>query len=95
MRSLGDGSKAVGLFNLGYYSANPMTVRFADIGVAGLARVRDSWARRDLGTFIDSFTVTVPNHGAVMIKVKQFDWLLGARWCTELGASVGGDQRRD
>ena len=70
MKPLADGSKAVGLFNRGHYSANPVTVYFKDIGLAETAGVRDLWAGKDLGTFTKSFTATVPNHGVVMIKVK-------------------------
>jgi alpha-galactosidase len=33
-------------------------------------RVRDLWARKDLGTFHGSYAATVPGHGAVMLKVK-------------------------
>jgi hypothetical protein len=38
-------------------------------GVAGRHVVRDLWRHRDLGTFADSFTATVPAHGAVLVKV--------------------------
>ena len=71
MKPLADGSKAVGLFNRGHYSANPVTVHFSDIGMGEKVSVRDLWAHKDLGVFTDRFEATVPNHGVVMIKVKN------------------------
>ncbi len=47
----------------------PITVMFRDIGVPDTARVRDLWARKDLGLFRQSFSSTVNGHGMVMIRV--------------------------
>ena len=69
MKPLADGSKAVALFNRSH-GALPITVRFAEIGLGHSARMRDLWARKDLGSFAGSYTVDVPKHGAVLIKVK-------------------------
>jgi alpha-galactosidase len=69
MKPLADGSKAVGLFNRSG-SGLPITVRFAAIGVDHAAQVRDLWARKDLGTMAEKYTVEVPRHGAALIKVK-------------------------
>ena len=71
MKPLADGSKAVGLFNRGHYSANPVTVNFRDIDLGEKVSVRDLWAHKELGVFTDHFEATVPNHGVVMIKVKN------------------------
>ena len=68
-KPLSDGSYAVGLFNRGE-SANPVTLELKDIGISGSAQVRDLWAHRDLGSASGNYTVTVPRHGAVMVKVK-------------------------
>jgi hypothetical protein len=38
------------------------------------ARVRDLWARRDLGTFEGSVNVTVEPHGAAMLRVTVLEW---------------------
>ncbi len=70
MKPLADGSKAVGLFNLGT-SNMAITVYFREIGVGESASVRDLWDRKDLGTFQSSFTATVARHGVVFIKVKN------------------------
>ena len=67
-RPLADGTRAVGLFNRGLRDAT-VTARWADIGVTGAQPVRDLWLHKDLGTFTDSFTTTVPRHGAVLVKV--------------------------
>lgn len=69
MKPLANGSRAVGLFNLGT-SNMAITVYFREIGAGDSAAVRDLWARKDLGTFKDSFTATVSRHGVVFIKVK-------------------------
>jgi alpha-galactosidase len=69
VKPLVDGSQAVGLFNRGE-SVNPVTVKFTDIGVFGSATVRDLWAHKDLGSFQDHYTASVPVHGVVMVKVK-------------------------
>jgi alpha-galactosidase len=69
MKPLADGSKAVALFNRSE-SALPMTARFAEIDVTHSARIRDLWARKDLGSFAESYTADVPRHGAALIKVK-------------------------
>jgi alpha-galactosidase len=69
MKPLADGSKAVGLFNRGE-DAEPITVYFKDVGVGESAAIRDLWARKDLGTFKDTFTATVPRNGVVMLRMK-------------------------
>ncbi len=69
VKPLADASKAVGLFNRSN-SAAPVTVYFRDVGLGNAAMVRDLWARRDLGSFQNSFTADVPKHGVVLIRVK-------------------------
>ncbi len=69
VKPLADGSQAAGLFNRGE-SVNPVTVKFSDIGVSGSAALRDLWAHKDLGSFQDHYTASVPKHGVVMVKVK-------------------------
>lgn len=64
-----DGSYTVALFNLGRTDKD-ITVDFADLGLTGAAKVRDLWARKDLGRFPASFTAaTVPIHGVRLLKV--------------------------
>jgi alpha-galactosidase len=67
-RDLEDGSKAVGLFNLGELPVD-VTVKWSDLGLSGPQQVRDLWREKDLGTQAESFTVNVPRHGSYLIKV--------------------------
>jgi len=69
MKPLADGSKAVGLFNRGE-AAEPVSVRFSDLGLGDTVTVRDLWEHKDLGTVKTTFTARVPVHGVVMIRVK-------------------------
>jgi alpha-galactosidase len=69
-KDLADGSKAVGLFNLGE-TETQVTVKWSDLGLKGKWRVRDLWRQKDLGKFQDSFCASVPRHGVVLIRVWQ------------------------
>ncbi len=69
-RPLWDGTKAVGLFNLGPETAN-VTVTWAQLGLSGSQPVRDLWLQKDLGKKSGSFTYAVPAHGAFLIKVGK------------------------
>jgi alpha-galactosidase len=69
-RPLSDGTIAVGLFNRGLV-AHAVTVPWSLIGRSGKQPVRDLWRRLDLAPANDSFTATVPRHGAVFIKVGK------------------------
>jgi alpha-galactosidase len=64
------GSYAVILFNRGPSKA-PIIARWSDIGLMNdlKASVRDLWAKRDLGTFKNSYSADVPSHGVVMVKI--------------------------
>jgi alpha-galactosidase len=70
MKPLADGSKAVGLFNRGHTPAE-MAVYFKDLRVGENSSVRDLWEHKDLGTFKDSFSSTVPPTGVVLVKVHD------------------------
>jgi hypothetical protein len=69
-KDLEDGSKAVGLFNLGE-DGQPVRVSWADLGLTGKHQVRDSWRQADLGRFTDHFEATVPRHGVVLVKISK------------------------
>jgi alpha-galactosidase len=68
-RPLADGSLAVGLFNVGPREEK-VTATWKDLGVNGQRLVRDLWRQKDLGTFTDEFSATVPSHGVVLVKVQ-------------------------
>jgi alpha-galactosidase len=46
-----------------------MTVPWSVIGLSGSATVRDLYAKADRGAFTDSYTVSVPGHACVMLKI--------------------------
>ena len=67
-RPLADGTQAVGLFNRNL-ERSWMTLNWAVIDLRGTQQVRDLWRRKDLGPFKNHYTVEVPAHGAVLLKV--------------------------
>jgi len=72
-RQLSDGTTAVGLFNRGPVAA-PMTLTFADVGVADGSPVRFPWTQTDATgqpSNAKQFTATVPRHGVVLVNVGR------------------------
>jgi len=69
-KPLADGSVAVGLFNRGE-SQNAVTVNFSDLGMEGNVLARDLWNHKDLGSLQGHYTVEVPRHGAVLVKITR------------------------
>ncbi len=67
----GNNVRAVALLNRSDETAD-ITVAWADLGLPpGAATVRDLWQRIDLGSFMNSYTATVPSHGVVLIRVAS------------------------
>ncbi|MGQ5635793.1 MULTISPECIES: alpha-galactosidase D [unclassified Streptomyces] len=64
-----DGTYTVALFNLGGSPAS-VTADWASFGFTGAASVRDLWNHRDLGTYKDRITATLPEHGSRLFTVK-------------------------
>ena len=67
----GSRDRYVGLFNA-QSNDDPfdlVSVSFADLGIMGKAKVRDLWARRDLGVFSNSFEWELPLHGAGLFRL--------------------------
>lgn len=69
-KELEDGTKAVGLFNLGDQTAE-VTVKWSDLKRSGSLKVRDLWRQKDLGRFESQFTMSVAPHGAELVKVSS------------------------
>ena len=67
-KDLEDGSKAVGLFNLGTDAA-AVTVKGSDLHLSGRRSVRDLWRQKDLGAFEAQFQLPVAAHGAELVKI--------------------------
>jgi alpha-galactosidase len=68
-KPLEDGSKAVGLFNVGE-DEQPVSICWRELEMTGPLRVRDLWRQKDLEAQSDGFTASVPRHGVVLIKVS-------------------------
>jgi alpha-galactosidase len=62
-------TKAVALLNRTGAAVN-ITVNFASIGLTGVVTIRDLWAKVDKGSFSGSYTMSVPSHGAGMLKLN-------------------------
>jgi alpha-galactosidase len=68
-KDLEDGSKAVGIFNLAASEA-AITVKWADLGLAGKQQIRDLWRHKDLGEAEGEYRATLPGHGVVLVRVS-------------------------
>ena len=69
VKELEDGSKAVGLFNLGLVPKD-ISIAFKDLGIGDKATVRDLWRQKDLGIFDTRYAGKVNPHGVVMVRVR-------------------------
>jgi alpha-galactosidase len=72
-RQLSDGTMAVGLFNRAP-EAMPVTVKFADLGIADGSPIRFPWTQQDAPGIAGSakqYTATVPRHGVVLLKIGR------------------------
>lgn len=69
-KQLSDDTLAVAVYNMGDTPAD-ITVRWADLGIAGKGKVRDLVARKNLGTVTGSWQATaVPPHGSRLVSIK-------------------------
>ncbi|MCD6346536.1 MAG: NPCBM/NEW2 domain-containing protein [Bacteroidales bacterium] len=70
-KPLSDGTTAVLLFNEDTLPAD-VTVKWNQIGLYGKQKVRDLWARKNLGRFKNEFTAKqLPEHGQFLLKVGR------------------------
>ncbi|WP_035614308.1 putative Ig domain-containing protein [Haloferula sp. BvORR071] len=67
-KQLEDGSRAVGLFNLGD-KEETVSVKWQELGLSGSQAVRDLWRQKDLGALPAGFEAPVASHGVVLVKV--------------------------
>ncbi|MFD7025185.1 X2-like carbohydrate binding domain-containing protein [Promicromonospora sukumoe] len=91
-----DGSYVVGLFNLGSTDAD-VTASWADLGLSdGKHKVRDVWARKNLGAFTGGFTATdVPPHGVRLLRVTPAASAASTVNDDVLQVGYGGDWARN
>jgi len=69
-RPLRNGALAAGLFNRDD-TEQAITLNLHDIGFTDHAKLRDLWKHQDVSATHGSFTVTVPPHGVVMLKISR------------------------
>jgi alpha-galactosidase len=70
VKEMEDGSKAIGLCNSGEIPVS-VTIEFSAIGLTGKQVIRDVWKQKNLGTFRNKFTTTVPRHGVVLVRTRK------------------------
>ncbi len=69
IKDLEDGSKAVGIFNLGT-AAQKFSFNFSDFNLPSRLMVRDLWRQKDLGSFGGKFETAIASHGVTLIKLQ-------------------------
>lgn len=70
-KPLADGTLAVGLFNVSSNAISLVTVKWSDLKVSGQQTVRDLWRQKDLGAFENKFELSIPPHGAELVKIQK------------------------
>ncbi len=63
-----DGSLAVGLFNL-MEQSREITATWQQLGLEGKYRLRDVWRQQDIGEVSDRYSVEVPRHGVMFVRM--------------------------
>jgi len=71
MKTLEDGSKALGFFNRARQTETATYNKLGRIGLAGKYHVRDLWRQKDLEDTVGSVKLTVPGHGVVLLKLTR------------------------
>ncbi|WP_188758883.1 glycoside hydrolase family 27 protein [Edaphobacter acidisoli] len=69
-RPLAGGDMAVAMFNR-LNGTVRITLRLPDVGWKGAAAARDLWTHKDIGVLRGSYTVAVPRHGVVMLRLSR------------------------
>ena len=68
-RPLSDGSRAIGIFNVGTTDRNVnLADFFKQLGITKLQSVRDLWRQKDLSTSDTDYFI--PSHGVKFLKVS-------------------------
>jgi len=83
------GTRAVAFFNRGTVPIDASVSR-TQLGLApgSTATVRDIWAKKDWATAADAITVTLPAHGAILLRVAGKPADANAAWLDEMPARV-------
>ena len=51
-------------------TATDVELLWSEAGLSGNREIRDLWSHRDLGSFNENFSVSVPRHSAILLRVK-------------------------
>jgi alpha-galactosidase len=70
VRQLSGGAQAVAFFNRAKEAAK-ISIRWADLGLKGTPRLRDLWLHQDLPWPGPEYSVTIPEHGVVMLRAGR------------------------
>jgi hypothetical protein len=66
----GSPAKYLAVFNIGDGADENIQVKWADLGLPSNCRVRDLWAKKDLGAAADGQTFPVAPHAAMFLKIS-------------------------
>jgi alpha-galactosidase len=70
VKDLHDGSKAIGVFNVGD-AVEKSSIRWADLHLPAKERIRDLWRQKDLGERTDTVSFSLPSHGVWLIQASS------------------------
>jgi alpha-galactosidase len=72
-RPLADGSVAMAIMNVSgdRNKMRGLKLPLRQVGFSNGAHARDIWAAKDLGTIKDTDVMTIPHHGAVLLKLTK------------------------
>jgi alpha-galactosidase len=70
-RQLSGGALAIAFFNRAKDEAKKMNVKWAEIGAPAKRRARDLWLHQEVDVKAPEYSVTVPGHGVVMLRVSK------------------------
>jgi alpha-galactosidase len=84
LKPMEDGSRVVGLFNIGGFGKTPESyfrwgdepaksfrLHFGKIGLKGKWNVRDLWRQKNMGEFKGSFETSIPHHGVALLRMSE------------------------
>jgi alpha-galactosidase len=69
-KPLSGGAKAVALFNRAP-DPKSITLKLSDVGFGANAKLRDLWTGKDVTATNGSYTVLIPKHGVVLLRVSK------------------------
>ncbi|WP_414000322.1 putative Ig domain-containing protein [Flavobacterium sp. W1B] len=69
-KQMEDGSLVVGLLNLSNETRS-VKFPFSVLQLEGSQKLRNLWAKSDLGTFNNEYETTIPAHGIVMLQIEK------------------------